>query len=145
MAAIAQAKEVVPRWSDYRAARDTVFEIYGAAYRAVYGEVQKAAADIETAIRSGAAYASAPADKRDGAIMGVFGPGGPCYFPAIETSTLFALLAAAGRASITSLAQAGKALPSRAKEAVADLANSGDSRPTAHCHFVGFPPTAPRR
>lgn len=111
MAAIAQAKEVVPRWSDYRAARDTVFEIYGAAYRAVYGEVQKAAADIETAIRSGAAYASAPADKRDGAIMGVFGPGGPCYFPAIETSTLFALLAAAGRASITSLAQAGKALP----------------------------------
>ena len=111
IAAITSAKTVVSRWTDYRAARDKVFEVYGEAYRTTYADLSRSAEETAGAIRGGSAYASAPVDSRDAVVDAVFGTGGVCHFPECNLGTIPALLAAAGRISLTALAQTAKALP----------------------------------
>jgi len=62
-------------------------------------------------IRQGKAYEAAPADKRDGVLHATFGPGGACHLPEVSITTLPALLSSAAKTSLSSLAQAEKALP----------------------------------
>jgi hypothetical protein len=118
---IVAARAVVPRWADVRAARDRIFEAYAAAYRAAYTHAQLSTADALAAIQSGAAYTSAPADRRDSVVNPVFGPAGACHFPEVDLSTLSQLLIATGRTSLSSLAQATKALPVHIAEVEAAL------------------------
>lgn len=121
LAAITTAKAVVPRWPDYRAGRDQVTAIYGAAYHAAYADLRKRASEAVDAVRSGSAYAAAPAEKRDAVVVATFGPGGACHFPEIDLKTLPALLAATAKASLSSLANAAKALPSHRADVEAAL------------------------
>jgi hypothetical protein len=114
-------KAVVPRWNDYRAARDQIFHIYSAAYRHSYDKVRSAFTAAEQAVRQGTAFDGAPADKRDSAVYAVFGPGGACHLPEASIATLPALLAAAAKTSLSALAQAEKALPIHRGEVEAAL------------------------
>jgi len=119
--AITTAKTVVSRWPDFRAARDQVTSVYGAAYQAAYADLRKRASEAADAVRSGAAYAAAPVEKRDAVVAAVFGPGGTCHYPEIDVATLPALLAATAKASFSSLANAAKALPAHRAEVEAAL------------------------
>lgn len=121
LAAITTAKAVVSRWSDYRAARDQIATVYGAAYQAAYTDLRKRATEAADAIRAGAAYAAAPTDKRDSVLSATFGPGGSCHYPESDLKTLPALLAATAKASLSSLANAAKALPAHRAEVEAAL------------------------
>lgn len=132
LSAITTAKTVVSRWSDYRAARDQVATVYGAAYQAAYADLRKRAADAAEAVRSGSAYTAAPADKRDAVVAATFGPGGACYYPEIDLKTIPALLAATAKASLSSLANAAKALPYHRADVEAAL------------RALKSPPTAPK-
>ncbi|AHF94674.1 hypothetical protein OPIT5_23275 [Opitutaceae bacterium TAV5] len=121
LAAITTAKTVVSRWADYRAARDQVTTVYGAAYHSAYGDLRKRATEAADTVRSGSAYAAAPADKRDAVVAATFDSGGSCHFPEIDVATLPALLAATAKASLSSLANAAKALPAHRAEVEAAL------------------------
>ncbi len=111
MAAIINAKEVVERWSDYREAFESVFEIYRDAYADAYARVRGEADIMVAAIRAGRAYQEAPADRRDDVVASVFGPGKVCDYPPIELTAVAKLLGSASRRSLTSLEQALVALP----------------------------------
>lgn len=102
---------MVSRWNDYRASADKVHEVYREAYRGSYAALQKAVNDTVAAIRAGAAYAAAPSPQRDGVVEATFGPSGPCYCPAVTLTTIGSLLSATTRTSLSSIAQAAKALP----------------------------------
>ena len=104
-------KSVIPRWSDYRAARDQIFQIYSAAYRQSYDRLRVAFASAADAVRLGNAFVDAPADKREGVVQAVFGPGGSCHLPEIAITTLPALLTCTAKTSLSALSQAEKALP----------------------------------
>jgi hypothetical protein len=121
LAAITQAKAVVSRWAEFRAARDQVATVYGAAYRAAYADLRRRAAEAVEAIRSGPAYAAAPTEKRDSVISATFGPHGSCHYPESDLKTLQALLAATAKSSLSSLANAAKALPAHRAEVEAAL------------------------
>lgn len=121
LGAITAAKTVVSRWADYRAARDQVATVYGAAYQAAYTDLRKLATEAADAIRAGSAYAGAPAEKREAVLAATFGPGGACYYPEIDLKTLPALLASTAKASLSSLANAAKALPAHRAEVEAAL------------------------
>ncbi|MCX6877105.1 MAG: BREX system P-loop protein BrxC [Verrucomicrobia bacterium] len=105
------AKTVVPSWSDHRAARDQIFQIYSTAYRQSYDKLRASLAAAVASIRQGKAYEAAPADKRDGVLHATFGSGGACHLPEVSITTLPALLSSAAKTSLSSLAQAEKALP----------------------------------
>jgi len=109
--ALVSARSIVPRWSDYRSARDQIFQIYSAAYRQAYDRLRGSIASTVDSIRQAGAFESAPADKREGVLQAVFGPGGSCHLPEATIATLPALLASAAKTSLSSLAQAEKALP----------------------------------
>ena len=119
--AIIANKTVVGRWNDYRAAVDKIHEVYREAYRASYAGLQKAIAETVAAIRSGAAYAAAPAEQRDAVVNATFGPGGPCCFPDVKLTSIATLIAAATKTSLPSLGQAMKALPAYRAEVEAAL------------------------
>ncbi len=121
LAAITTAKTVVSRWADYRAARDQVASVYGAAYQSAYADLRKRATEAADAIRAGTAFAAAPSDKRDAVLAATFGPGGACHFPEIDVKSLPALLAVTAKASFTSFATAAKALPAHRSEVEAAL------------------------
>lgn len=121
LAAITTAKTVVSRWADYRAARDQVASVYGAAYQSAYADLRKRAIEATDAIRAGTAFAAAPSEKRDTVLAATFGPGGACHFPEIDVKSLPALLTATAKASFTSFATAAKALPAHRSEVEAAL------------------------
>jgi len=121
LSAITTSKTVVSRWSDYRAARDQVATVYGAAYNAAYSYICRLAADAADAVRSSSAYLAAPSDKRDAVVARTFGPGGGCHYPETDLQSLPDLLAATAKASLSSLANAAKALPTHRAEVEANL------------------------
>ena len=121
MAAIVAAKEVIGRWPDYRDA----FERATAAYRDAYVVAhEKVRAEVEatvTAIRGGAAYTKAPADRRDAVVDTVFGPGRVCHYEPLSLTSVGSLLDAASRRSLTSLAQVLVARPGYWAQVESDL------------------------
>jgi len=121
MAAIVAAKEVIDRWPDYRDAFERAFAAYRDAYLAAHEKVRAEAEATVTAIKSGTAYANAPADQRDAVLDRVFGPGKVCHYEPLSLSSVSGLLDAAGRRSLTSLAQALVALPGYRAQVEAEL------------------------
>ena len=121
MAAIVATKEVIVRWSDYRSAFEKAFGSYRDAYIEAQEEVRLEAEATVSAIRDGAAYAKAPAGQRDAVVDSVFGPGKVCHYARLSVSSVSGLLEAAGRRSLTSLAQALVALPGYRAQAEAGL------------------------
>jgi hypothetical protein len=111
MEAIIANKSVVERWSDYRLAYDNAHRAYRDAYRDTYTQVQSETEKVVSRIRNCAEYQAAPAAARDGVVDKVFGPGGPCHYPALTLGSASSLLEAAARRSLSSLAQALVALP----------------------------------
>jgi len=121
MAAIAAARQVVERWPDYRDAFESAFRIYRDAYLDAYAKVRTDVERTIAAIKDGAAYREAPLDRRDAIIASVFGEGRVCHYPPITLSSVRSLLEAAGRRSLTSLAQALVALPGYRSQVEAGL------------------------
>ncbi|MBI2568435.1 MAG: BREX system P-loop protein BrxC [Candidatus Schekmanbacteria bacterium] len=121
MAAIAAAKEVIGRWPDYRNAFEKAFAAYRDAYVAAHEDVRVQAEATVSAVWSGAACANAPADQRDTVVDRVFGPGRVCHYAPLSVSSVPSLLDAAGRRSLTSLAQALVALPGYRAQVEAEL------------------------
>jgi hypothetical protein len=121
MAAIAAARQVIERWSDYRDAFESAFRIYRDAYVDAYAKVRAEVEATVAAIKGGAAYREAPPDKRDAVIANVFGEGRVCHYPPITLSSVGSLLDAAARRSLTSLAQALVALPGYRSQVEAEL------------------------
>jgi hypothetical protein len=111
MQAIVEEKSVVERWSDYQLGYDNAHRAYRDAYRDTYSRVQQETQNVASAIRSGTAYKAAPTATRDSVVEKVFGPGGPCDYPALSLGSATSLLSAAGKRSLSSLAQALVALP----------------------------------
>jgi hypothetical protein len=121
MEAIAGDKAVIARWSDYRSVFDTAFAAYRDAYMQAYDRVRKAVEDQVMEIKAGAAYRGAPSTERDSVIGKVFGAGKVCHYPPVTLSTIEALLAAAGKRSLSSLDQALVALPAYRDQVEAEL------------------------
>lgn len=121
MDALMAEKSIIPRWPDYRTARDQIFQIYSAAYRQAYEKLRGAFTTAADAVRQGTAYTSAPAPQRDEVLHATFGPGGACHLPEAAITTLPALLSAASKASLSALSQAEKALPIHRAEVEAAL------------------------
>ena len=121
MAALTDACQVVERWADYRDARDVAFAAYRDSYAAAYGHARGEAEATMASLQAGDAYVRAPADQRDAVVTRTFGPGGVCHYPALDVSTLAALLEASSRRSLTSLREALVALPGYRLPVEADL------------------------
>jgi hypothetical protein len=121
MAAIAAARQVIERWPDYRDAFESAFRIYRDAYLDAYVKVRAEVERTIAAIKDGAAYREAPPDRRDAIVASVFGEGRVCHYPPITPSSIHSLLEAAGRRSLTSLAQALVALPGYRSRVQAEL------------------------
>ena len=121
MAAIRATKEVIGRWSDYRSAFDRALESYRDAYIVAYEEVRLEAERTQSVITNSAAYTNASADQRDAVVDGVFGPGMVCHYAPLAISSVSGLLEAAGRRSLTSLAQALVALPGYREQVETEL------------------------
>jgi len=121
MAAITAARQVIERWSDYRDAFESAFRIYSDAYVDAYANVRAAVEATVAAVKDSAAYREAPPDKRDAVVADVFGEGRVCHYPPITLSSVGSLLDAAGRKSLTSLAQALVALPGYRSQVEAGL------------------------
>jgi hypothetical protein len=75
MAAIIAAKAIIARWPDYRDAFERAFASYRDAYVKAYAKVRAETEATFAAIKGGAAYLDAPADKRDEVVGEVFGEG----------------------------------------------------------------------
>lgn len=121
MDAIIAERSVVERWSDYRLAYDNAHRAYRDAYKDAYAQVQQEMQASEAVIRSGAAYNAAPPSTRDCIIERVFGSGGPCHYPVLSLGSAPALLDAAAKRSLSSLAQALVALPGYQAKIESDL------------------------
>ena len=121
MDAIVRDKAVVERWADYRKAADQAFRAYRAVYRRAYDTIREEVDQAVAALRGGDAYARAPAEQRDPVVDAVFGPGGVCHYPAVDVGSAAQLIQAAGRRSLTALAQARVALPGYCAQVEADL------------------------
>lgn len=111
MAALIANGEVLARWPEYRSAFERAVEVYRAAYLEAYDTIRSAAEGIEAALRTGAAYLGAPADRREAVMAEVFGAGRPCHYLPLTLPTVRSLLEAAGRKSLSSLAESVVALP----------------------------------
>ena len=123
MAAICATKDVIGRWSDYRSAFEKAFESYQKAYIEAYEEVRLEVERTVGIITKSAAYANAPAAECDAVVEGVFGAGGVCHYAPLEISSVSGLLDAAGRRSLSSLAQALVALPGYRNNVETELRN----------------------
>jgi len=139
MTALIDACQVVERWSDYGDARDAAFTAYRNAYLAAHARARAGAEAAMAAVQAGDAYADAPEDLRDAVVVRTFGPGGACHYPALDASTLTALLEASSRRSLTSLREALVALPGYRRQVEADLRALAEAPQTAgvpvyHCH-----------
>jgi hypothetical protein len=121
MAAIVAAKEIIGRWPDYREVFEKAFVAYRDAYIEAHDKVRAEVEATVAAIESGAAYAKAPADMRDVVVGRVFGPGKVCHYAPLSVSSVTGLLDAAGRRSLTSLAQTLVALPGYRAQVEAEL------------------------
>jgi hypothetical protein len=121
MQAIVEEKSVVERWSDYQLAYDNAHRAYRDAYRDAYTQVQQETQNVASAIRSGTAYKAAPIATRDSVVEKIFGPGGPCDYPALSLGSATSLLNAAAKRSLSSLAQALVALPGYLAQVDSDL------------------------
>ncbi len=111
MATLIANGEVLSRWPEYRSAFERAVEVYRAAYLEAYDAIRSAAEGIEAALRTGAAYLGAPADRREAVMAEVFGAGRPCHYLPLTLPTVRSLLEAAGRRSLSSLAESVVALP----------------------------------
>ena len=80
-------------------------------YRRAYDEIRQEVGRAVAAIRGGEAYAQAPDEHRDRVVDAVFGPGRVCHYAQVDVGSAAQLIEAAGRRSLTSLDQAGVALP----------------------------------
>ena len=123
MAAIRATKDVIGRWSDYRSAFEKAFEAYRDGYIEAYEKVRLEAERTVDIITSGAAYANAPAGDRDAVVEAIFGPGRACHYAPLVISSVGGLLDAAGRRSLSSLAQALVALPGYRNNVETELRN----------------------
>ena len=121
MQAIVEEKSVVERWSDYQLAYDNAHRAYRDAYRDAYTQVQQETQNVASAIRSGTAYKAAPIATRDSVVEKIFGPGGPCDYPALSLGSATSLINAAAKRSLSSLAQALVALPGYLAQVESDL------------------------
>jgi hypothetical protein len=121
MDAIADDKAVIVRWNDYRLAFDTAFIAYRDAYAQAYDIVRQQVEDQVAEIKAGAAYQDAPPTESDLVVNRVFGTGKACHYAPITLSTVEALLAAAGKRSLSSLDQALVALPAYRRQVEAEL------------------------
>jgi hypothetical protein len=121
MAALIAGGEVIARWPDYRSASERAFEAYRDAYLEAYDRIRAAAEDTATALRAGAAYLGAPADRREGVVAKVFGEGRVGHYPPLTLPTVRSLVEAAGRRSLSSLAEALVALPGYRAQIEAEL------------------------
>ncbi|HEY2289827.1 MAG TPA: BREX system P-loop protein BrxC [Thermoanaerobaculia bacterium] len=121
MAALIANGEVLRRWPDYRAAFDRAFEAYRDAYLEAYKRLRSAAESNAAAIRAGARYLAAPADQREAVVAQVFGEGRVCHYPPLTLPAVRSLLEAAGRRSLSSLAEALIALPGYRAQVEAEL------------------------
>lgn len=121
MEALVDDCAVVERWSDYRDACEVAYTTYQNAYAAAYGRARGEAEAALASVQAGDTYAKAPEDRRDDVLAGVFGEGGPCFFTALDVSTLPALVEASGRRSLTALRDLLVALPGYRNQVEADL------------------------
>jgi len=110
MNTIISQKDVVPRWPDYRSAYELARDAYRVTYRDAYEKLRLQVEGVVETIKLDAAYEAAPEDQRDHVVEQVFGPGGPCHYPEMTIDSTEALLNAAAKHSLTSLAQARMAL-----------------------------------
>ncbi|MCG8416875.1 MAG: BREX system P-loop protein BrxC [Proteobacteria bacterium] len=116
-----EQRTVVERWRDMRTSIEQAFNAYRRAYEQAYDGVREQADGVRAAIEQGAAYAAAPAGDRDAVVEGLFGPNRACHYPAVQVSSLYALLDAARRRSLTQLEQARVALPAYRAQVEAEL------------------------
>jgi hypothetical protein len=130
MAALIANGEVLRRWSDYRAAFDRAFESYRDAYLEAYDRLRSAAESTAAAIRVGARYLEAPTDQREAVVTQVFGEGRVCHYPPLTLPAVRSLLEAAGRRSLSSLAEAMVALPGYRARVEAELRELGAPPPS---------------
>lgn len=142
MDALIASRQVLPRWIDYRAAHEAARDAYANAYREAYARVQAEVGAAEAALRAGAEYAAAPADRRDDAIAAVFAAGRPCHYPDIALASANDLLAAAARHSLSALAQALLALPAYTDQVRAALRTLAAPTPTPQEKIWAWRPAA---
>ena len=121
MDAIVRDKAVVERWADYRKASDEASRAYREIYRREYDTIREEVEEAVAALRGGDAYAQAPAEQRDPVVDAVFGPGRVCHYARVEIGSAGQLIEAAGRRSLTALAQARVALPGYSAQVEARL------------------------
>ena len=121
MDAIIAGKAVVERWVDYRSAFDQAYGAYREVYQQAHDQIGRDVEETVAEIRGGEAYTQAPNDQRESVVEAVFGPGGVCHYPQISIASVAHLIEAAGRSSLTSLSQAGVALPGYRAQVEADL------------------------
>lgn len=121
MDAIVRDKAVVERWVDYWKASDQASRAYREIYRRAYDTIREEVDEAVAALRGGDAYTGAPAEQRDPVVDAVFGPGRVCHYPQVDVGSAAQLIEAAGRRSLTSLAQARVALPGYCAQVEAGL------------------------
>ncbi len=121
MDAIITDKSVVDRWSDYRSAFDQAYGPYREVYQQAYDKIRRNVEEAVAAVRGGEAYKEAPNDQRDEIVDAVFGSGRVCHYPQVGITSAGQLIEATGRWSLTSLDQAGVALPGYSAQVEADL------------------------
>ena len=121
MDAVIAAKAVVERWTDYRSAFDQAYSAYRKVYQQTHDEIRRGVEETVAEIRQGEAYAQAPEHQRESVVEAIFGSGGICHYPEISIASVGQLIAAAGRSSLSSLRQAGVALPGYRGQVEADL------------------------
>jgi hypothetical protein len=132
MEAIVAAREVIPRWGDYRDAFDRAFGAYRKAYVEIYDKVREEMEAAVAAIQASPAYQQAPANTRDGVLEKTFGAGAVCHYPPLSLSSVSGLLEATGRRSLSSLEQALVALPAYRAQVEAELRTLGEPPPPEH-------------
>ena len=121
MDAIVRDKAVVERWADHQKASDQASRAYREIYQRAYDTIREEVDGAVAAIFAGDAYAQAPAEQRDSVVDAVFGSGRVCHYPQVDVGSAAQLIDAAGRRSLTALAQARVALPGYRAQVEAEL------------------------
>lgn len=142
MDALIGEHSVVERWSDYRRAFENALRAYREAYSVAYAGVAQEAKQAVEAIRASSTFKEAPENLRDKVVEQVFGLGGPCYYPAVSITSAVALLSAAAKNSLTSLAQASVAIPAYRARVEEDLRSLAAPPPKSGERFWEWRPSS---